>query len=475
MSKHRLLFILIAFSILVMSITGGSGCANIIPPAGGPKDSIPPKLESATPGDSALNFKSTRITFTFDEYVEVQDIQDQLLVSPTPRISPSVDWRLNTVTVRIRDSLEPNTTYTFNFGNAIRDINEANPVKDFTYTFSTGPYIDSLEFSGNVLLAETGKVDSTLIVMLHSNMDDSAVIKEKPRYFSKLDSRGRFVFRNLPAKTYRVYALKDDGRTMRYFDNKQLFAFADAPVIISDTTKPITLYAYSTVSDKPATGTGGTSIGGRTRGSIPTAERRLKIGTNLVADQQDLLSNLILSFDLPLRVFDSTKLSLRMDSSFTPVPDYRIIRDTSGKKLELVNKWKENTQYHLILQKDFAEDTAGKKLLKDDTVSFRSRRLADYGEVRIRFRNLDLSKNPVLVFVLNGTVTQTFPLTGIEFSQPLFLPGDYELRIIFDENRNGRWDPGEFFEKHQQPEKVVPIERRVNIKPNWENEFEIAI
>ena len=123
-------------------------------------------------------------------------------------------------------------------------------MKDFTYVFSTGNYIDSLELAGKVVLAETGKVDTTLVVLLHTSSDDSAVVNERPRYLAKVDGKGNFVFKNLPPKTFYLYALKDEGGTHRYFNDKQLFAFADRPVTAQLKTEPVTLYAYAS---KPAT------------------------------------------------------------------------------------------------------------------------------------------------------------------------------------------------------------------------------
>ena len=144
------------------------GCASIIPPQGGPRDSLPPRLIKASPADSTRNFTGNRIAFSFYEFVDLQNIQENLLVSPSPKTNPLIESKLNTVTVRIKDSLEPNTTYSLNFGNAIKDYNEGNVMKEFTYTFSTGPYIDSLELHGKVILAENGRADSTLIVLLHT-------------------------------------------------------------------------------------------------------------------------------------------------------------------------------------------------------------------------------------------------------------------------------------------------------------------
>ena len=137
--------------------------------------------------------------------------------------------------------------------------------------------------------------------------------------------------------------------------------------------------------------------------------------------------------------------------------------------------WKENTVYHIILNKDFAEDSSGKKLLKTDTLSFITKKLSDYGSLLLKFRNLDLTKNPVLLFVTNDFIYKSFPLSSSSFSQELFLPGEYELRILYDENKNGKWDPGEFFGKHKQPEIVKPVDRKISVKPAWKNEVEIAL
>lgn len=455
-----------------------TGCANIVPPQGGLRDSIPPLLVKANPGDSSKNFSGKRITFSFDEFVKVENIQENLIVSPTPNITPGVDYKLNTVTIRLRDTLESNTTYSLNFGNAIKDVNEGNPMKNFTYIFSTGSYIDSLELHGKVILAETGKADSTLIAMLHTSSDDSAVIKTKPRYIAKLDSIGNFTFKNLPPATYNIYALKDEGGSRRYFADDQLFAFADKPVIVREKTEPVIIYAYATkeketTRQQPAT-IPGITLGNRNRGAGIT-DKRLRFQTNLANNQQDILGDFIMTFEQPLRLFDSSKLSLSSDSAFIPDTTHRIVKDSSNKKLVLTNTWKENTVYHLILDKDFAEDSAGKKLLKTDTLNFTTNKVSDYGSLKIVFHNLDLTKNSVLQFVNNNTVFKSFPLISANFSQQLFLPGEYELRILFDDNKNGVWDPGEFFGKHQQPEIVKPINRRISIRKSFINEFAIAL
>src|SRR5215212_6799365 len=200
----RLISILFILFVTIICISSGIGCANIIPPEGGPKDTLPPVLVSATPHDSTRNFNSHRIVLQFDEYIDLQDVQNNLLFTPTFETNPIIEAKLRTITVRLKDSLDKNTTYTFDFGNAIQDINESNVLRNFVYRFSTGPYIDSLTLRGHVVLAETGKVDTTLTVILHNTLDDSAVVKNRPRYVARVNSNGNFTFHNLPADTFAI-------------------------------------------------------------------------------------------------------------------------------------------------------------------------------------------------------------------------------------------------------------------------------
>ncbi|HMK24978.1 MAG TPA: Ig-like domain-containing protein [Chitinophagaceae bacterium] len=472
--KRFFLFFLI-FLFVIHQIVVLPGCANMIPPQGGPRDSLPPQLLKSTPGDSTRNFTGSRITFSFNEFVDLQNAQENLLVSPTPKNNPDISNKLNTVTVKLRDSLEPNTTYSLNFGGAIKDYNEGNVLNGFTYIFSTGNYIDSLELHGKVILAETGKVDSTLVVLLHTSNADSAVVNERPRYLAKVDGKGNFVFKNLPPKTFYLYALKDEGGMHRYFNDKQLFAFADRPVTTQLKTEPVTLYAYASKPSALQTVLASLNTGNKKKTPAESADKRLKYQTNLINKQQDLQGNFIMTFEQPLRSFDSSKIRLYTDSTFDPVADHKFEKDSSNRKLQLTVAWKENTLYHIILDKDFAVDSFGRKLLKTDTLSFKTKKQDEYGSLQLKFRNLDLAKNPVLQFISNDFIYKSFPLSSSSFSQSLFLPGEYELRILYDDNKNGKWDPGDFFGKHKQPEIVKPVERKITVKAAWQNEVEIAL
>ncbi|HJU46149.1 MAG TPA: Ig-like domain-containing domain [Chitinophagaceae bacterium] len=465
--KKVALYILAIISIIKITVLT-TGCANIVPPTGGPRDSLPPVLIKTVPPDSARNFSGKKITFTFDEYVDVQDVQANLMVSPVPKINPVVERKLHTVTVKLRDTLEANTTYAINFGNAIRDVHEANVLKNFTYVFSTGNTIDSNTLSGRVLLAETGKADSTLIVVLHTSPEDSAVVNKRPRYYTRLDSSGNFHFRFLAPGAYHIYAMKDESGTKRYMSKTQLFAFADKPVMVAGGEPSVLLYAYNSKEEekKPAAPAAVTSWPKKEE------DRRLKYQANLQGDQLDLLGDFILTFNDPLKTFDTSKVVLT-DEKFNRLGGYTISADSSNRIYTLKYPWQAATTYQLILDKEFASDSADRKLLKTDTLLIKAKSEAEYGSVRLRFTNLDTANRPVLQLVQGGSVAFSRLLTGKELYVKLFKPGDYEIRVLYDANNNGVWDTGDFFGKHLQPERVLSINKKLTVRADWDNEVTV--
>src|ERR1700735_4929108 len=184
-------------SLLIAGAATHMGCANIIPPTGGPRDTLPPVLINADPVDFSKHINLNKFVFKFDEYIDSKDIRTELIVNPVPKVEPLTDGHLQNVTVKLKDTLLPNTTYTLNFYKGIKDVNEGNILRNFTYVFSTGDHIDSGQFAGNVLIALTGKPDSSLVVVLQKKLEDSAVFKERPRYLTRVDSTGRFLFHHI--------------------------------------------------------------------------------------------------------------------------------------------------------------------------------------------------------------------------------------------------------------------------------------
>jgi hypothetical protein len=297
------------------------------------------------------------------------------------------------------------------------------------------------------------------------------VIKQIPRYFTRLDSTGNFIFRNLPDGTFYLYALKDESGTRRYLGKTQLFAFADRPVIIGGANTPVTLYAYTEEEDvkRPTAAAGRTAVtGGRT-----PEDKRLRYETSLDNDRQDLLSHFTMTFPIKLKTFDSTKF-IFTDTSFRVIPNSRIQLDTSRKIISITTSWTPGFPYRITLDKEFAEDSLGRKLLKTDTLEFTAKKESDYGSLRVRIPSLDLTKHPVLQFVQNKKVVQTHVFTTRDFYSRLFKPGDYEIRILYDENQNGVWDPGAFFGRRRQPEKAITIRKPVSVRANWDNDETIS-
>lgn len=156
---------------------------------------------------------------------------------------PLIDARLNSIRIRISDTLLENTTYSIQFGNAIKDVNEGNILKNFTYVFSTGDKIDTGKLKGKVRIAQTGRVDSNFIVVLHPASKDSAIFKERPNYYTKLNGKGQFSFNFLPKGDYQIFALPNDY-TKRYDDSTKLFAFLDSAVHIETAQDSLQLYVF---------------------------------------------------------------------------------------------------------------------------------------------------------------------------------------------------------------------------------------
>ncbi|MEJ7626461.1 MAG: Ig-like domain-containing domain [Ferruginibacter sp.] len=456
------------FTLLLLIITGyaivslSSGCAQIGAPTGGDRDSAAPVLLRAEPENLSTNFTGNKITLSFDEYIDVQDVQQNVLISPLQKNNPSVNFNFRTVTIRFRDTLLPNTTYSIQFGNALKDLNEGNPLKDFVYIFSTGEVLDSLSFSGKIIMAETGKTDSTLVAMLYRNAADSTVLNMRPLYIARVSGSGDFTFNNLPPGNYKTYALKDGDGGKTYNSKTEAFAFLDSNTIISQNTPPVTLYAYEEIKSKTEIKT-----------QLKTKpEKRLRYTSTLNAQSQDILKPLELTFNNSINTLDSGLVLT--DTNYRPVKNAFYIFDSTRKKLEIKTTWQPDLNYTLIIPKTSILDSAGNSLLRSDTIRFKTKKSEDYGTVLFRFKNLDLSMKPVLQFIQNGEIKFSSAVTAKEWSDKMFLPGDYEIRILFDTNNNRMWDPGNYMQK-LQPEKVITLPQTLSIRANWDNERDITL
>lgn len=482
-SATAIMFLGLSFWIFSLN-----SCAVMVAPSGGPRDTIPPHLVSSSPQDSSLNFHSKMIQLVFDEYVNLKDVQNNLIVSPYPKNQPVVSSKLKIVTIRLRDSLLPATTYSLNFGNSIQDVNEGNPAKNFTYLFSTGNRLDSYSFFGSVFLAETGGTDSTLIVVLHRNLADSAIYKLPPLYYTRINRKGLFEFRNLPAGHYSAYVLPNDY-SKRYDDSTKLFAFLDKPIILDSTqeSENVVFYAYQQFKNpnkkqagaKPGNGPGGmTPPSGRANASSKKKggeeDKRLRVTTNLDNGKQDLINQeLKFTFSRKLKSVDTSKIVLT-DTFYHRIDGMQIKEDSSCMSLSVFYKWPENTSFRLLFAKTSVTDTTNTNLPKNDTLYFSTKKASDYGSLQFRFNGVDTAQHQVLLVYQTDKLCDSIPIKSNRWYRELYQPGEYSFRLLYDRNGNGTWDPGDF-KQHLQPEIVKDLNRKVTLRADWSNEYEIAL
>ncbi len=219
------------FVLLVVISLLASSCAQVVSPGGGPRDVKPPRVVKYIPDSAQLNFNSKTIVINFDEYIQMKDLNNQLIISPPLDKTPDVKVKNKMLIIDFEgQQLKPNTTYALNFGNAIQDMNEGNPIDNFKYIFSTGNSIDSLTVSGKVQNAFDHKTEKDILVMLYSDFNDSAVYKKQPDYFTKTKTDGTFQINNVRQGNYKIVALKDMNANYKYDLETESIGFYDDTV-----------------------------------------------------------------------------------------------------------------------------------------------------------------------------------------------------------------------------------------------------
>ncbi len=239
------LYIKIFNAAVVLTLAGLIySCANPLIPQGGPKDIEPPIEMEAEPVNFSTNFNESSARVWFNEFIELKDLHKQLLVSPPLEENPNITIRGKSIIIELEDTLLENTTYTIFMGDAIVDITEKNPIKNFQYVFSTGDHIDSLELEGSLVDAFTKDPTEDATIMLYRSMEDSIPMKERPVYISKTDKQGKFKFRNLADGGYKIFALVDANSNYLYdLPNEPIGYLLDTvfPVLPKRTVKPDSL------------------------------------------------------------------------------------------------------------------------------------------------------------------------------------------------------------------------------------------
>lgn len=203
-------------------------CANIASPNGGPYDELPPKFISSTPSPNQTNYTGTKIEILFDELIQIDKPTENVIITPPQLIMPVIRPSGRKVLIELKDSLKANTTYTIDFTNSLSDNNEKNVLENFSFAFSTGDVIDTLEISGTLLNAENLEPMPGIIVGLHNNLEDSAFVKTPFLRTSKTNDKGQFTIRNIAEGTYRVFALNDVNRDFKFDQPGEEIAFHDS-------------------------------------------------------------------------------------------------------------------------------------------------------------------------------------------------------------------------------------------------------
>lgn len=220
---HKSATPILLFSLFVLLIL--TACASIGNPEGGPRDETPPQIIKCQPGNQSANNSKKKITLYFDEYINIENASEKVVVSPPQIEMPEIRTSGKKINITLFDSLRANTTYTIDFSDAIVDNNEGNPMGKFTYSFATGAHIDTMEVSGTLLEAENLEPIKGMLVGLYSNLEDSAFTALPMSRVSRTNGSGQFTIKGIAPGTYRIYGLQDMDGNFKFTQKGEKIAF----------------------------------------------------------------------------------------------------------------------------------------------------------------------------------------------------------------------------------------------------------
>ena len=507
---------------------------------GGPIDSIPPVLLDEQPPNLSTNFSAKKVVLTFDEFIRINNVSREISISPDMEAFPQFKVKRKQLEIEFPDSLAENTTYLINFGRAIADNNEGNPLLDYTYVFSTGDNIDSLSISGTVINAQTNEPEPLISVILIPTSQDSTFGKRKANIFSTTDSLGNFKLNYLRSDDYRIYALKEQNNDRIYNSPEEWIGFLPDSISLNSDTSNIILWTSKEtpenfrILDRKIEPKGSISL----RFNLPLEDPKIKITdpdsldltkivhynrqrdsatiwvadmgfdsikmqvfssdslmdsllirrpssdrynrniiltNNLESNKVNRIKHLALYSSAPLSMLDRSKIALLEDS--VAVTNFQLLRDSiDNRNLLLRYNWKPKANYELVL-----DDGAllGYFEEKNERILFRFTMDENdrYGHLSLNIEVPD-SIGQYIIELIDDNGTKIYDETIINSSQKLeyknYLEGRYRVRIIYDSNKNGKWDPGSLKNKIQ-PERVWYYDKVFNIRPNWEQEETIRI
>ncbi len=337
---HTLFITLILF--LVYS------CARVVVPKGGEKDIEPPKIVRSVPTSNSTNFNAKEIKIDFDEYITLENASEKLIISPPLKNKPDISSKLKTLYIKGLDSLKENTTYIFDFSDAIRDFNEGNPIANFVFSFSTGEEIDTMTYYGRLLNAYTLKAEKNKYVALYSSSDKQIQTSQIPNYITRSDSLGRFFFHNIKQGNYYLLAYEDNNNNLIYDLATESIAFASQRVEAkknNDTLfKGDTLY-FTTAKDSV-----------------------MKLSEAKFLSEKEIF----LSFSRP--VSDSLQITFTKPQTDNFIINKKLTDTSSQVNVYIIDKGKFDSVSLKIADKNFVEETeltyTSKKKNKDSTFAF---------------------------------------------------------------------------------------------------------
>ena len=214
-------------SIIALCMATLWSCARMGQPDGGWFDETPPHVVRTSPTDQSINVKAKKIVIAFDEGIKLDNASEKVVVSPPQLEVPEIKAQGNRIIVTLLDTLKENTTYTVDFSDAILDNNESNPMGNYTYSFSTGEQIDTMEVSGYVVDASNLEPVKGILVGLYSDIADSAFVSKPLLRVARADSEGHFVIKGVAEGSYRIYALQDMDGDYVFSQKGEMIAFSD--------------------------------------------------------------------------------------------------------------------------------------------------------------------------------------------------------------------------------------------------------
>ncbi len=516
-----------------------ASCAKRGSITGGLKDTLAPVLKSSYPKNFSTEFKGTEIKLTFDEFIKLKDLKKQLIISPPlknePLILPTSVGKF--ITIKIKDTLQPNTTYSFNFGQSIEDNNEGNPLSQFKYVFSTGAIIDSLSISGAVKDAYAKEAESFVSVMLYEVNDkfnDSVVYKETPRYITNtLDSLKTFKLQNLKAGKYLLVAMKDYGSNTKFNSNKDKIGFRKQFVTIpNDTVFELKLFKevlpFKVLKPQQASGnrlilpfegkSNAIKVTLKNNGTeLPTIITKfpkkdslqiwfkpLKTDSISVAVSKEKYNK---TFTLKVKEQKKDSINIKtLESSRNGFRDSFVLESATplikidDSKIKLINKdsvavafttkyddfnqqiifnfkKKLSENYTVIMMPDALTDYLEQSNKKNILFNVNTKSQEDYGNLKVSL--LNVKRFPLLIQLTNkeGLVMASEYCesnTKVEFN--FIDPAVFSLRAIYDDNKNKEWDTGNYLEK-RQAEEVIYFSKEIDVRANWDIEqiFDLSI